>query len=111
MVWKNWQYWKRGGFIGAIISLLTLFPIYIYITLINSCKSYVEKIPDVDLVCNLEGVFHLIVFGGILTGGVLILLLIVALLFAILFIGGGGFGIGALIGWMIGKIKSKNTNL
>jgi len=108
MGWKNWPSWLKGGLIGAIISLLTVFPIYTYLTLINSCESYIQKIPDLEIVCNLEGIFHLIIFGGFLTGGVLIILLIIALLFAILLIGVGGFGIGALIGFIIGKIKSKN---
>ena len=92
MGWKDWPYWLKGGVIGLVFVLI-LF-LLIYFNLLGSSIS------------GTLGIFIVVItFIGALglcpenacqfyTAGLLILLI-------------ESFIIGAIIGWIIGKIKNK----
>ena len=116
MAWKNLASWLKGGIIGGVIVLIMgliirlffdinipildgiifLF-IIIQIFLVGFPVGYVLLkplgIPESNfIISHGEGLFPILNLGGILLGVIL------------------WFIIGALIGWFIGLIKSKNSN-
>jgi ABC-type nitrate/sulfonate/bicarbonate transport system permease component len=81
--------WLKGGLIGAIIFLVLIISWWIYISILMNClldPSQLVNVGGADCDTREDIIPTLIVFG-------------IPIIF--------GFLIGALIGWIIGKIKSK----
>ena len=86
MGWKDWSYAVRGAIIGVVVGLLRIIfgNIFTYIYFSNS------KLLNVNPSFGAEGLARIIIYA-----------------IPVLFI---YFLIGALIGWIIGKIKSSRDN-
>ena len=99
MGWKNWSYLIKGGFIGASIGVIYLllawfqaipiFTILLTISIMASCGSG-ETSSSVGLLGNCQWASKYFI------------MFIIVILTLIVF-----FGVGALIGWLVGKIKKK----
>ena len=102
MSWKDWPYWLKGGLIG-LVSAFIIIPL---LKILCPYLGYDIHGLGKNSVCNfllittmLMGIFiYLISFRNDLLSLVLFFILL-GLIF---------FGIGALIGRIYGKIKSKN---
>jgi len=109
--WKDWPYWLKGGVIGIVVGVM--------ISILNIIPAMFFKIPV--LVIFFWGILLMIfmlIFCGIALpatnfgGGILgtcetrLPLYFSAVLSAVIIVG-FWFGIGAVIGWITGKIKEK----
>jgi len=91
MSWKNWPYWLKGGVIGLAFIIL--------LEIINLLLSFlVIHLPFINAFENID-IFSLILCRGFCSGENRMVQLIT--------IWPSYFIIGAIIGWIIGKIKQK----
>jgi len=88
MGWKNWGYWLRSGLIGAIIYLIIVAIWMFSIPPIE--PTFLSQILKI-----LIGPFSFLGFGILIPG-------VLPTAAAIL-----GYIIGAIIGWIYGKIKNR----
>jgi len=106
MGWKSWPSWLKGGIIGLIFALIVSGAVIILDSLFRNWLNSGGIIPLLLLVFNIIGV--IIIFSmGIGAAGSnfnLNFLGYSIVLFSSLI---SYFVIGALIGWIIGKIKKK----
>ena len=110
MGWKNWSYWIRGGIIGDLIGIILII-LYSTLGRINQITYLIfilaigiTSIPLKPLI----SIFNIKLFGAIessfaigLPGNIRIEGIIILITYY--------FFIGAFIGWLVGKIKSKNN--
>ncbi len=98
MGWKNWPYWIRGGLLGAIITIIG----YIFIIMVGIGFPILFYIPDIIIALPYRFIAKSFVYnilGSNLGSYVLLFSYIIAIF--------PNFIIGAIIGLIIGKIKSK----
>ena len=90
--WKKWSYWLRGGVIGLAV----------YILLVLSNISPVVKL-FAEIQQSVANIFlsSTPTFAQMLRFAYLFSFVIAPLIW---------FGIGALIGWIVGKVKGKKEN-
>ena len=94
MKWKKLPSWVKGGIIGGIIGIIPLIYVVIWLVILkNSTLSDIVLFP-VNLVDNLLSTF---LYSGGDMGGIIVLF--IAPIFYFL--------IGALIGFIVGKLKKK----
>ena len=98
MRWKNWPYWMRGGVIGVLILIFLTIIAFIGYSL-NLGSFDLELIVQVDL----ESIIHNTIGLGVSIPPKLNIIadLIVSII--------GYFLLGAIIGIIIGKIKSRSA--
>ena len=96
MGWKNWSSWVKGGIIGLGIALI----LFIIIILIpgTTHSSTVLKDSIAKIAQSLDWILF-ILNGGYCDG--------MSCIFMMFTIWPSYFCIGALIGWIVGKIKSQ----
>jgi hypothetical protein len=89
MSWKDWPYWVRGGVIGVLVYFILALLVVTYIFSVATSSD--------------DGLALIVIFlpGLWLTQKSIFALLINLLSF---------FIIGAIIGWIIGKIKERKEN-
>lgn len=92
MGWKNWPNWVRGGVIGILFAILSMF---LFIPLTE------DFFPSIAIIFLRIDFISLIICKGICEGEMGMIQVYTIL--------PSYFLIGALIGWFIGKIKSKNN--
>lgn len=89
MGWKDWNYWLKGGIIGAIVYLII---VVIWMFSIPPIKpTFLSQALEI-----LISPFSFLGFGILIPG-------VLPIAAAIL-----GFILGAIIGWIVGKIKNRN---
>ena len=106
MGWKDWSYWIRGGIIGVIVGMIAI-PASIAIALASDCVSDCTPIWaklfslfSGWLIIIIDKSLYLLGMGriaGFLETPLLILVPVTYFLY------------GSIIGWIIGKIKSKKN--
>ena len=90
MGWKNLPYWLRGGIVALIIAIILLVPSLI----IESIPLYIFNLDFIGLIIFQGSILNEDIFG----------------VFQLITLAISYFIIGALIGLIIGKIKSKRQN-
>jgi len=94
MDWKDWPYWLKGGVIAAGINLLLLLLYYIFPTPVFSFKKSYNQITSI------LGLPAFVVIG-ILPFSIFSIFWIIVVSTILFFI------IGAIIGLIVGKVKSR----
>ncbi len=113
--WKDWPYWLKGGIVGVIVGIVLLF-IPLILSYFVDVPSF---IPILSLIWIAITIFLIFIFCGValeidLGGGILgtcetRLPFYFSLFLSTIIIGALFFGIGSLIGLIIGKIKYKES--
>jgi hypothetical protein len=97
MGWKNLSYWLRGGVIGLVVGLV-----------VNIITSILENIYSLNIVQTIPSKPYIVdLLIGFINIPNSIIFAIMFYIFYIIELAFYWFIIGALAGWLVGKIKSK----
>jgi len=109
MFWKKWSYWSKGGVIGLLTPLLICF----FITILNNLNVAFGEVPFAGwLVVGMAFLeVPIIIIGRVLrlpveTGNTAFIMFDLTI-FGEIFVFFFWLCVGTLIGWVIGKRKSK----
>ena len=105
MGWKNWSYWLRGGIVFDLLVIIIFLLLYVLWLIIGGSGIYslmnliLFPLYWIFQVTRPVTFLEVFVFGSFLPNfqGIIILLTIY-------------FIIGAIIGWIVGKIKKRKVN-
>lgn len=105
MGWKNWSYWLKGGIVAVIISIILLiipFLLFLFITVDGYIGTIFFYIYFISLRISIFPAFLMRFVQGASDSSAINVTMLIVIISLITW-----FVIGAIIGWIYGKIKLK----